>query len=67
LNDGFRRLAVNGILWAVGLEDRITADGDVGLVGPYDPSTFNFGGHVKGVKPADMAGWETPIPPRNNK
>jgi type 1 glutamine amidotransferase len=63
LNDGFRRLAINAALWAAGLEASITADGDIGLVGPYHPSTFNFGGHVKGVKPSDMAGWDTPIPP----
>jgi hypothetical protein len=67
LNDGFRRLAVNGLLWAAGLEASIAADGDVSLVGPFHPSTFNFGGHVKGVKPMDMAGWDTPIPPRINK
>ena len=52
------------MLWAVGLESSITADGDVGLVGPYQPTTFNFNGYVKGVKPADMAGWDTPIPPK---
>jgi hypothetical protein len=64
LNEGFRRMAVNAVLWAVGLESRITADADVGLVGPYQPTTFNFNGFVKGVKPADMAGWDTPIPPK---
>ena len=63
LNEGFRRMAVNAVLWAVGLENSITADGNVGLVGPYQPTTFNFKGFVKGVKPADMAGWDTPIPP----
>jgi type 1 glutamine amidotransferase len=64
LNDGFRRLAVNGLLWAVGLEKSITADGDVALVGPYQPTTFNFKGFVKDVKPAEMSGWDTPIPPK---
>ena len=64
MNEGFRRMAVNAVLWAAGLEKAITADGDIGLVGPYQPSTFNFNGHVKGVKPADMAGWDTPIPPK---
>ena len=57
-------MAVNAVLWAVGLEASITADGDVGLVGPYQPTTFNFNGYVKGMKPADMAGWDTPIPPQ---
>jgi type 1 glutamine amidotransferase len=64
LNEGFRRLAVNGLLWAVGLENSIAADGDVALVGPYQPTTFNFKGFVKDVKPAEMAGWDTPIPPK---
>lgn len=64
VNEGFRRLAVNGILWAAGLEDSIKADGDVALVGPYQPTTFNFNGYVKGIKPAEMAGWDTPIPPK---
>ena len=48
-------MAVNAVLWAVGLENRITADLDVGLVGPYQPTTYNFNGYVKGVKPADLA------------
>ena len=64
LNEGFRRMTVNAVLWAVGLESSITAAGDVSLVGPYQPTTFNFNGYVKGVKPADMAGWDTPIPPK---
>ena len=42
----------------------ITADGDISFVGPYQPTTFSFGGYVKGVKPADMAGWDSPIPPK---
>ncbi len=65
LNEGFRRLAVNGLLWAVGLENSITADGNVALVGPYQPTTFNFKGFVKDVKPAEMAGWDTPIPAKS--
>ena len=64
MNEGIRRLAVNGLLWAVGLANSITADGNVGLVGPYQPTTFNFKGFVKDVKPAEMAGWDTPIPPK---
>ena len=37
------------------------ARNDVSLVGAYRPSTFSFGGHVKGVKPSDLAGWESVI------
>lgn len=62
-NEGFRRMLVNACFWAAGLEEKITPDLNVDLVGPYNPSTFRFGGHVKGVKPSDMAGWDAPIPP----
>jgi Trehalose utilisation. len=64
LNDGFRRMAVNACLWAAGLEKIIKPDGDISFVGPYQPSTFSFGGFVKGVKPADLAGWDSPIMPK---
>ena len=61
-NEGFRRMLVNAVLWAAGLESAIQPSSDVSLVGPYNPSTYSFGGFVKGVKPADMAGWDAPIP-----
>ncbi|QDT16794.1 ThuA domain-containing protein [Alienimonas californiensis] len=62
-NDGFRRMLVNACFWAAGLEEEIAPDLNVELVGPYQPTTFRHGGHVKGVRPADLAGWETPILP----
>ena len=61
LNDGFRRMLVNACLWAAGMESAIRPDGNISFVGPYHPSTFAFGGFVKGVKPSDLAGWESPI------
>jgi len=64
LNDGFRRMLVNACLWAVGLESSIRPDGPIAFVGPYAPTTFGFDGFVRGIKPGDMAGWDTPIPPR---
>jgi hypothetical protein len=64
-NDGFRRMAVQGILWAVGLESAITGTNDVGLVGPFNPTRFDFNGWVPNIKPSDMAGWDTPIPARS--
>ncbi len=64
LNEGFRRMAINACLWAAGLEASIRPTSDISFVGPYQPSTFNFGGHVKGVKPADLAGWDSPILPK---
>jgi hypothetical protein len=61
VNDGFRRLLVNAALWAVGEERAIRADLDVSLVGPYHPVTFSFDGYRRGVRPADLAGFDSPI------
>ena len=67
LNDGFRRLMINGALWAGGWESAIKADNNISFVGPYNPVTFNFGGYRKGIKPADVAGFDTPILGANKK
>jgi len=64
LNEGFRRLLVNAALWSAELEMAIKPDNVVAFVGPYRPSTFAFRGYVKGVKPSDLAGWDSPIMPR---
>lgn len=61
LNEDFRRMLVNAHFWCLGMEDAIEPDLDVGFVGPYYPATFNFGGYRRGVKPGDIAGWDTPI------
>ncbi len=61
LNEGFRRLMINAALWAVGLEGSIQPDSDVALVGPFNPVAFAFDGYRRGVRPADLAGWDTPI------
>ena len=62
LNDGFRRMAVNALLWAAGLEASIRPDERHQLRRAVHPTTFSFDGYVKGVKPADLAGWDSPIP-----
>ena len=41
---GFRRLLVNGCYWALGMEEKITSESSVELVGEYEPSPFKFGG-----------------------
>jgi Trehalose utilisation len=64
LNDGFRRMQVNAILWAAGLEASIRPTNEIDFVGPFHPSTYNFKGFVKDMKPSDLAGWESPIPKR---
>lgn len=63
LDLNYRRLIMNGILWAIGLEKEIKPDLDIAFVGPYQPGTFSFGGHARQVKPADLAGWDSPIMP----
>jgi len=63
-NEGFRRMLVNACFWAVGLEDAIHADADVRFVGPYHATwRKNHGQRKNGLKPEDMAGWDTPIVP----
>ena len=64
LNDDFRRMLVNACFWAAGMEKNIEADANIDFVGPYQPTTFRFGGHRKNVKPADIAGWDSPILPK---
>jgi hypothetical protein len=61
VNEGFRRCVINGTLWCMGMEKSIKPDMDIAFVGPYNPATFSFNGERKGVKPADIAGWDTPI------
>jgi hypothetical protein len=54
--EGTRRMVVNGCLWALGLEEKIPAEGaKVDIVGVYEPTPFKFGGYKKGVKPSDHA------------
>jgi type 1 glutamine amidotransferase len=61
LNDGFRRMMVNAAFWTAGLEDAIAEDLATDFVGPFHPATYAFDGFRIGVRPSDMAGWETPI------
>jgi hypothetical protein len=53
-NEGVRRLLVNACYWAAGLEDRIPAKSNVGIVGKFAPRPYEFGGEAKGVKPEDL-------------
>ncbi|TWT65346.1 ThuA domain-containing protein [Allorhodopirellula solitaria] len=61
-NSGYRRLVINGILWAISMEDEITPEHNVEIVGPFHPSTFGNQTHLRGVHPQDYAGFESPIP-----
>lgn len=64
LDPDYRRLLVNGIFWAAGDEAKIKAENDINFVGTYQPTTFKFDGHVKGVKPADLQDINSPIMPK---
>jgi len=65
-NEGYRRMIVNGIFWALGLEDSIKPDLDVSFVGPFKPNTFGGGAYAHGVKPEMYAGFTSQIPANNN-
>lgn len=66
LNDGYRRLLVNGCFWALGLEDAIKPDAKIDFVGPFQPNTFGGGAYARGIKPEAYAGFESPIPANSN-
>ena len=63
ISEGVRRCIINGVFWCMGLESNIKADMDVAFVGPYQPTTFSFGGGRKKVKPTDLTGFKSPIMP----
>ena len=52
-NESLRRLLVNGVYWAVGLEKKIPKKAKVDYVGEFQPTMYGFNGGKKGVKPAD--------------
>ncbi|EMI47215.1 ThuA domain-containing protein [Rhodopirellula sp. SWK7] len=65
-NEGYRRMMVNGMLWAIALEDAITPDLNVEFVGPFQPNTFGNQTHALGIKPEMYEGFESPIPANND-
>jgi WD40 repeat protein len=69
-SEGLRRLLVNAVYWAVGMEGQIPEKSNVDLVGEYKPLPNGVGGFEKGVKPPDagfvplfngkdLTGWES--------
>ncbi len=62
-NDGFRRMLVNACFWTTGLESAIKPDSDISFVGPYRPTWLGVNKRADGVKPEDLAGWDSPIWP----
>lgn len=56
LNAGFRRMVVNAVYWAAGLEARIDPRSSMDIVGDYKPLPFKFNGHAPGLKVSDLVG-----------
>lgn len=52
-SEGVRRMVVNATYWCLGLDDKITVDLDVSLVGDFNPTRFGFNAFVKDKVPAD--------------
>ncbi|MEA3210458.1 MAG: hypothetical protein QOE70_3515 [Chthoniobacter sp.] len=63
VNEGFRRMLVNACFWAAGLEKDIKEDAEIGFVGPFRPTWLGGVKRAAGVKPEDLAGWDSPIWP----
>lgn len=55
-HESMRRLSINGIYWALGMEDQIPAEGfNVDYVGDYDPNDAGFGQVYKqNLRPDDV-------------
>ena len=55
-SEDLRRLYVNGIYWAMGMESKIPEKADVSYVGrDWKASEFGRGTYKKGLKPSDYA------------
>ncbi len=52
---GLRRLLVNAVYWCLGMEEQITPDLSVEIVGDYQPTPYGFNGFKSGVRPQDLA------------
>ena len=55
LNEQLRRLLVNASLWAVGRENKIKAQLNIDMVGPYHPHSYLSETYTRNVKPSDLA------------
>lgn len=53
LSADLRRLIINAAFYCLGKTSKISADSNVEIIGPYQPTKFGFDGFVKGKKPSD--------------
>ncbi|TWT68970.1 ThuA domain-containing protein [Crateriforma conspicua] len=61
LDTDFRRMMINASFWSCGMENQIRDDLNIDFVGAYQPSKFQFGGFRRGVRPSELADWNSPI------
>ena len=55
VSEGVRRMIINACYWAVGLEDEISEDLDVDMVGDFEPTMYGFRkGKTAGITPDDL-------------
>ena len=55
VSEGVRRMIVNACYWAVGLEDKISGNLDVDIVGNFEPTMYGFRkGKTAGITPDDL-------------
>ncbi len=55
VNEGLRRLIVNGVYWSLGMEKKIPKRAKVDLVGDFRPTFFGFGKFRRDLKPSDFS------------
>jgi hypothetical protein len=68
LDENARRFLINASFWAIGLDDKITADLDASIVGKFQPAPYTTGSFYRvGVKPSDLAGWDSQVMPADAK
>jgi type 1 glutamine amidotransferase len=53
-SEDLRRLMVNAVFWAIGMEAKTPAKADVSVFGQYEPTMFGFGTHQKGLTVSGM-------------
>lgn len=54
-DESMRKLALNGVFWTLGLEDKIPADGlKADFAAPYEPNNSGVGGYKKDLKPTHL-------------
>lgn len=53
-SEDLRRLVVNAVYWATGLEDKLPERACAEPVGAFEPTYFGFGKFKQGLKPSDL-------------